>query len=103
MKAMFISAALLASALAFANEDVKKADKTSENKMEKPPAKAFGATNPKADINDKYTETYKKIENKADAKAPSSASRSCSTSFTRWASATPRWATSRRPARRATR
>lgn len=53
MKAMFISAALLASAVAFAD---------------KPPAKAFGATNPKADIDDKYTETYEAIERKADGK-----------------------------------
>ena len=75
MKAMFISAALLASAAAYA-ADVKKVDskeQKADNKgIEKPPPEAFGATNPKADVNPVYERTYNEkygtAEEKAEAK-----------------------------------
>ena len=56
MKAMFMSAVLLASMAAFA-ADVKKVD-SKKGGIEKPPPEAFGVTNPKADINPVYEKTY---------------------------------------------
>lgn len=69
MKAMLMSAVLLASFAAFA-ADVKKVNEKGDEKsgIEKPRPEAFGATNPKADVNPVYEKTYNEKFGDEDAK-----------------------------------